>query len=152
MFERGVNWDCPPLRKEDVSELMSDERAMNRLIMSYKLMLDFYGMKLDEEKMIVHDNENSKSRYDHLNHSYHNYLRISRILTCLEIFEKHEYALAFLKHLYWECFIEENLINAGESCKRFWLIRVKDVNEWINKSENEMIEILKDEYQYKYIY
>lgn len=96
--------------------------------------------------MIVYDNDNYKERYNHLNNSYHNYLRISRILTCLEIFDKHNYSLSFLKHLIWTTLITKETINAKESLIRFWINRVKDSEKFKTEDQDELIKLLIDDY------
>ena len=48
------------------------------------MMLEFYGIRLSDEKTgDLERADNWKERFHHLNHSMHNYLRITRILKCL---------------------------------------------------------------------
>ena len=48
------------------------------------MMLHFYGMRLvDSATGKVARAEHYRGRYAHLNRSFHNYLRITRILKCL---------------------------------------------------------------------
>jgi hypothetical protein len=49
--EHGMNWESQPLQQHEVDSLKSDEAAIARLIGSYKLMLNFYGMRLVDEDM-----------------------------------------------------------------------------------------------------
>jgi hypothetical protein len=84
----------------EAAAIQSDPQAQARLVVSYKLMLDFYGMKLlDDELGLVGRSPNHRSRYAHLNRSFHNYLRITRILKCLGELGREELKLGFLLHI-----------------------------------------------------
>ncbi len=56
-----------------------------RVIKSYRLMLNFYGMILLDERTgeIARDPEHYRGRYSNLLMNSHNFLRISRIITSL---------------------------------------------------------------------
>jgi hypothetical protein len=44
--EQGVNAEAPPLRPDIIERMKSDEEIVARVIKSYEMMLDFYGMRL----------------------------------------------------------------------------------------------------------
>jgi hypothetical protein len=84
----------------EAAAIQADPEAQRRLIVSYKLMLDFYGMQLvDEQLGVVARAVNYRSRYAHLNRSFHNYLRVTRILKCLGELGREELKLGFLLHV-----------------------------------------------------
>lgn len=57
---------------------------MARVLQSYRLMLDFYGMELVSEATgEVRRGRNWEAQYANLNAYSHNYLRITRILKFL---------------------------------------------------------------------
>uniref|UniRef100_A0A3Q3CBM1 Opioid growth factor receptor-like 1 n=1 Tax=Haplochromis burtoni TaxID=8153 RepID=A0A3Q3CBM1_HAPBU len=57
--------------------------AKRRFLAAYSLMLDFYGVKLLDKSGNVARAPNWQERFQHLNESHHNYLRITRILKSL---------------------------------------------------------------------
>jgi Opioid growth factor receptor (OGFr) conserved region len=58
-----------------------------RLISSLSLMLDFYGMAIDNSNSLLINRHRDphiwRKQYNNLETSYHNYLRITRIFKCL---------------------------------------------------------------------
>lgn len=48
--ERGLNWEAQELQLHEIEKLNKDPKARKRILTSYKMMLDFYGMKLDDDK------------------------------------------------------------------------------------------------------
>jgi hypothetical protein len=90
------------LQRHEMAAIQADPRAKERVLRSYEMMLDFYGMRLknkntgmahthhlrERERMTswfigvgeLERSKNYKSRYRNLNTSSHNYLRITRIL------------------------------------------------------------------------
>lgn len=88
-----------------------------RIINNYELMLDFFGMILKDRKTgeIARNPKNWEERYRNLNVSYHNYLRITRILKCLGLTGFEHFKIEFLKHFIIEIFQNHKLENATES-------------------------------------
>jgi len=85
LFEgNGLNFWAKKLKKEEAKLMRADVAISNRIVMSYKLMLDFYGLQLvDSVTGKICRNNNWESRYKNLNSNSHNNLRITRILTSL---------------------------------------------------------------------
>ncbi|KAG8990443.1 hypothetical protein FRB94_000306 [Tulasnella sp. JGI-2019a] len=82
--EHGVNFSAQSLQPHEILAMRADDEIMERLFTSYKLMLDFYGMRLeDEETGRLSRSTNYAKCYANLVRSPHNYLRITRILKCL---------------------------------------------------------------------
>ncbi|WP_097005305.1 opioid growth factor receptor-related protein [Lacrimispora amygdalina] len=65
---------------------------------SFKMMLRFYGLKLEKVE-IEKGNDFEKRKEIWINSGNHNYLRITRILKCLMIFEMMDEAMAFYRIL-----------------------------------------------------
>uniref|UniRef100_A0A3B4GZ56 Opioid growth factor receptor like 1 n=1 Tax=Pundamilia nyererei TaxID=303518 RepID=A0A3B4GZ56_9CICH len=65
---------------QEGTSLKCDKR---RFLAAYSLMLDFYGVKLLDKSGNVARAPNWQERFQHLNESHHNYLRITRILKSL---------------------------------------------------------------------
>uniref|UniRef100_A0A3P8SDM9 Opioid growth factor receptor like 1 n=1 Tax=Amphiprion percula TaxID=161767 RepID=A0A3P8SDM9_AMPPE len=66
-----------------VGRLLTAREAKRRFLAAYSLMLDFYGIKLLDKSGNVARAPNWQQRFQHLNESHHNYLRITRILKSL---------------------------------------------------------------------
>lgn len=44
--EHGMNWESQPLQLHEIKAMKADAVIMQRVVRSYELMLDFYGMRL----------------------------------------------------------------------------------------------------------
>ncbi|KAL9652839.1 hypothetical protein ABK040_010871 [Willaertia magna] len=119
----GLNDFAQPLTFNEVKVFRKDEEIKYRFIKSYKLMLDFYGLVLEDElKGVVSRNPATyKDRYYHLNSSFHNYLRITRILKCMGVVLGEHYKVYLLNHFVVEMFKYNQLQNAKDSLIRYWL-------------------------------
>eukprot|EP01083_Nonionella_stella_P050633 134623_1 len=119
--EDGLNFSAQKLLPHEIDHLKSHPELLERLIKSYKLMLDFYGMTLvDRETGRISRADNFRARYAHLSHSFHNYLRITRILKCLGELGFEHYKPHFLDHVLNEM-NEGNLSNCFQSCVDYWI-------------------------------
>mmetsp|Transcript_8879 Transcript_8879/g.15215 ORF Transcript_8879/g.15215 Transcript_8879/m.15215 type:complete len:180 (+) Transcript_8879:42-581(+) len=82
--EQGMNGLSFELQLHEAKAIRKDPECKKRVLKSYQLMLNFYGMKLvDKETGQIGRDRHWKERYRHLNSSFHNYLRITRILKSL---------------------------------------------------------------------
>ena len=72
---------------------------------------------------------NWKNRFRHLNHSMHNYLRITRILKCLGEFGYEHLKAPFVRFVLHEAIVERTLDNTLDSCLNYWQEVIKDDNE-----------------------
>ncbi|XP_037322316.1 opioid growth factor receptor-like protein 1 [Pungitius pungitius] len=81
--EQGLNFYAHELTQEEIKEFQSTREAKRRFLAAYSLMLDFYGIKLLDKSGNVARASNWPQRFQHLNESQHNYLRITRILKSL---------------------------------------------------------------------
>lgn len=65
-----MNYESQPLQRHEIVSMKSDPRIMERVFTSYKLMLDFYGMRLVSEESGLVDRalppRNYISRYQNL--------------------------------------------------------------------------------------
>ncbi|KAK7048486.1 OGFr-N domain-containing protein [Favolaschia claudopus] len=137
--EHGMNFESQPLQPHELTAIKADPRALERLLASYKLMLDFYGMRLVSEQTGAVDRSmpprNFQPRYENLVRSSHNYLRISRILKCLSEFGFEHLNAGFLLHVLSEQSEAHELNNPGlrNSMDRWWAncIRNQEEREWI---------------------
>ncbi|XP_053384237.1 opioid growth factor receptor-like protein 1 [Mercenaria mercenaria] len=71
---KSCNREAQELQPHEIQRLKLSEDAVRRLLTSFKMMLDFYGMKLkNEEDGTIVRAENWKERFEHLNRSEHNH-------------------------------------------------------------------------------
>lgn len=69
--EYGMNWDSLPLQEHEVQIMMHDPIILQRLLRSYALMLDFYGMRLlSEDTGLLERSTNYEDRYRNLKRKY----------------------------------------------------------------------------------
>ncbi len=94
----NFNPDAPVLDDEQIADFRNSEELQSRLLKSFKLMLDFYGLRCDDANGLVKISKSEdfaiRSR-NWLTHGNHNYLRITRILTSLRLLGLKKYAQAF---------------------------------------------------------
>lgn len=152
-----MNYQSQPLQLHEIKSMTSDSVIMNRLRKSYSLMLDFYGMEIDDPKTgLVSRSESYKNRYRHLaskslnaaaacqtnlkseclSDSFHNYLRISRILKCLSEMGLEKLNIGLLLHILNEQ-SEHNNLNTPRlrsSMDQWWINCIRDDQErkWLN--------------------
>ncbi|XP_010775651.1 opioid growth factor receptor-like [Notothenia coriiceps] len=105
--EPGMNYQARTLTKGEIKDICQSSLALENLLESYKLMLDFYGIELlNEQTGELTRGLNWKARFNNLNSHTHNNLRITRILKCLGTLGYPHYQ-APLVHF----FLEETLVN-----------------------------------------
>lgn len=62
-----MNFQSQPLQRHELDTLKSDPSVIERLLRSYRLMLDFYGMKLvNAETGLLERSSNYSARYRNL--------------------------------------------------------------------------------------
>lgn len=122
--ESGMNFKSQPLTKHEASILRNIPEVRTRILISFELMLDFYGMYLDRDSRIIYRSSNEShfiEQYKLLKQSYHNYLRITRILKCLGIFSFEDLKFRWLNHLVLEIFKYNQITQAARSCVEYWI-------------------------------
>lgn len=133
----GVNWDADSLSKDEAKLIREDFDLATKFIQSYRLMLNFYGMVLTDEKTgkVKRHPFNWKSRYYNLLTYQHNFLRVNRILACLGHMGFHRWRKGFLAHLEKEIYDTQELKYCKDSFERFWKKNL-DVNtqEFVRKT------------------
>jgi len=107
------------------------------VIGSYKLMLDFYGMRLEDSGtgLLSRSNRRFDERYKNLARSSHNNLRITRILKCLSILGLEHLNAGFLLFVLSEQSEHQELNTAAirSSMDRWWANCIR------NRTEREAV-------------
>jgi hypothetical protein len=152
--EYGVNFASQPLQKHEIESMKADPEIIERILKSYQLMLDFYGMRLvSPETGLVGrcmPPRNYSTRYRNLVRKFlflwlsecqenplnlqgasHNNLRISRMLKCLSEFGLERLNAGFLLHVLNEQSEFEELDTWGihSSMDRWWANCIRNEEE-----------------------
>ncbi|XP_059393602.1 opioid growth factor receptor-like isoform X2 [Carassius carassius] len=128
--EPGVNWRAHVLSKKEIKLFRKDEEAKKKLVQSYKLMLDFYGIHLtDESTGKVTRAPNWKDRFRNLNRHTHNNLRITRILKCLGTLGLKHYQAPLVRFFLNETLVMGELQNVKKSALDYFMFAVLDKSD-----------------------
>ncbi|KAI4891332.1 hypothetical protein NFI96_031736 [Prochilodus magdalenae] len=128
--EIGTNSEAYVLTPEEIKLFRKDEMAKDRLLKSYRLMLDFYGMKLlDEKTGEVCRADNWRERFENLDRNTHNNLRITRILKCLGILGFQHYQAPLVHFFLEETLVNGNLPSLKRSVLDYFIFSVLDRSE-----------------------
>lgn len=118
--EKGL-YTAQPLSKFE-SEKFKTPEILNRVLISYEFILDFFGLKLlSKETGKVARNTNYSERYNNFNSYLHNTLRMTRILKFLGIVGLEHFKLELLLHWIEEIFKNHLLLDCSASCVEFWI-------------------------------
>ncbi|XP_059384756.1 opioid growth factor receptor-like [Carassius carassius] len=128
--EPGVNCRAHVLTKKEIKLFRKDKQAKCKLVKSYKLMLDFYGVRLvDESTGEVERAPNWKDRFRNLNRYSHNNLRITRILKCLGTLGLKHYQAPLVKFFLHETLVVGHLQSLKQSVLDYFMFAVLDNTE-----------------------
>ncbi|KAF9019215.1 hypothetical protein BDZ89DRAFT_1044061 [Hymenopellis radicata] len=133
--EFGMNYESQPLQRHELEAMKSSPEVIERILTSYKLMLDFYGMRLEDEQTgrLARVLPPAISRQG----STHNNLRISRILKCLSEMGLERLNAGFLLHVLNEQSEHDELSSRMlvSSMDRWWAncLRDETEREWIGQ-------------------
>jgi len=127
--ETGMNFRAEKLQLHEAEKIKKDPECQKRVVRSYQLMLDFYGMRMKNETTgELERSKNWKDRYRNLNFSFHNNLRITRILKSLGELGFERFKLPFCKFV-WEEIDNRCLSNCKRSALSFWFPVLRSIDE-----------------------
>ncbi|OBZ68903.1 Opioid growth factor receptor-like protein 1 [Grifola frondosa] len=135
--EEGMNYQAQALQRHEIKAMKGNPEIIERVIRSYRMMLEFYGMRLESKEtgLLARSSRDSASRYRNLIRSSHNYLRISRILKSLSELGLERLNAGFLLHVLNEQSENHELNTPGirSSMDRWWAncLRNEQEREWI---------------------
>ncbi|XP_030634247.1 opioid growth factor receptor-like protein 1 [Chanos chanos] len=128
--EDGMNYSAFKLTKAEIKSFQKDEDAKERLLKSYQMMLDFYGIKLvDEETGKVERADNWEDRFDNLNRNTNNNLRITHILKCLGTLGFQHYQAPLVRFFLTETLVKKTLPRVKSSVLDYFMFAVLDKDE-----------------------
>jgi hypothetical protein len=132
----GINPHTKPLTMQEANLIKNNINTSIRVVKSYKLLLNFLGMKLvnDLTGEVGREQENWEARYCHLNTRTNNTVKITRMLKSLGQLGFERYQKGFAQHLKTE--IEDNglLKNLRDSFKNYWSSYLKLSDDLKNES------------------
>jgi hypothetical protein len=122
-----MNRQAQKLHAWEAEAIRADPQAMDRFVKSYEMMLNFYGMKLtNRDSGEITRADNWMERFATLNHSEHNFLRITRILKSLGEMGLERYKMPLIQFLLTEAIATRELWNTLNSCHNYWIPTLKD--------------------------
>jgi hypothetical protein len=148
-LDSGVNGAARALGRGEARLMRRDLSVAKRIVASYRMMLDFYGFALTNEAtgevaLASDPPGHAKRRLRNLNKSYHNNLRISRILTSLGHLGFTRYKAPFVAALRSQ--VEASTIpHSAHSLEDFWAPLAHQINsQWYNRKTLEIPEDRED--------
>ncbi|MFO1500025.1 MAG: opioid growth factor receptor-related protein [Verrucomicrobiota bacterium] len=96
-----VNPEAPVLDDDQIRDFLYDDRLQGQVVVAFKRMMAFYGFEVldrDDVRIARAPHWNVASR-QWLTHGNHNFLRLTRILTCLRLVGLKTYSRALLEAL-----------------------------------------------------
>ncbi|XP_073482861.1 opioid growth factor receptor-like protein 1 isoform X4 [Aquarana catesbeiana] len=123
--EQGLNFYAKELTSYEIEEFKKTKEATKRFIMAYKIMLDFFGLKLVDKNGNVSRAANWQDRFHHLNESQHNYLRITRILKSLGELGYEHFKSPLVKVFLQESIVENTIPNMKQSALEYFVYTIK---------------------------
>uniref|UniRef100_A0A672RB75 Opioid growth factor receptor like 1 n=1 Tax=Sinocyclocheilus grahami TaxID=75366 RepID=A0A672RB75_SINGR len=123
--EQGLNFYAQELTQDEIKEFQSTREAKRRFLLAYTIMLDFFGIKLLDKNGNVARALNWQDRFQHLNESQHNYLRITRILKSLGELGFESFKLPLVHLLLEEALVEGTLPNMRHSALEYFVYTLR---------------------------
>lgn len=93
------------------------------------MMLEFFGIKLIDKTGNVARAGNWQERFQHLNESQHNYLRITRILKSLGELGYESFKSPLVKFILHEALVENTIPNIKQSALEYFVYTIRDRRE-----------------------
>lgn len=93
------------------------------------MMLEFFGIKLIDKTGNVVRALNWQERFQHLNESQHNYLRITRILKSLGELGYESFKSPLVKFILHEALVENTIPNIKQSALEYFVYTIRDRRE-----------------------
>ncbi|XP_037831159.1 opioid growth factor receptor-like isoform X2 [Kryptolebias marmoratus] len=128
--EPGMNSRASTLTKQEIADFRRSDLAKENLLKSYKLMLDFYGIELEDETTgAVRRSARWEERFENLNRRTHNNLRITRILKCLGTLGYPHYQAPLVQFFLEQTLVHRQLPDVKESVLSYFMFAVLDRSE-----------------------
>lgn len=143
--DSGMNGYSQKLSQYEIKMIRNEPQIKEKIILSYKLMLNFYGIDL------INENDGTVKRAPHwkereFNFTSHNNLRITRILKSIGELGFPHYRKPLIEFYIQEILVNDNLDSSFKSLMDYWIETLdsneKDqINDYIRK--NKLVENYK---------
>lgn len=144
----SFNHHAVPLTPKEAKQIYDDPGTRARVVMSYRLMLDFYGMLLINEKSgQIKRSALFKDRFYVLKRSPHNIYRISRIIKSLGHLGFHGYQAPLVMFLLHEIFETREISGVSNGSIQHWIQAIgnpfernyveKSFDQWLKPDKNK---------------
>lgn len=124
-----MNFYAKELTTYEIEEFKKTKEAIRRFLLAYKMMLEFFGIKLTDKTGNVARAANWQERFQHLNESQHNYLRITRILKSLGELGYESFKSPLVKFILHEALVENTIPNIKQSALEYFVYTIRDRRE-----------------------
>lgn len=124
-----MNFYAKELTTYEIEEFKKTKEAIRRFLLAYKMMLEFFGIKLIDKTGNVARAVNWQERFQHLNESQHNYLRITRILKSLGELGYESFKSPLVKFILHEALVENTIPNIRQSALEYFVYTIRDRRE-----------------------
>ncbi|XP_041743647.1 opioid growth factor receptor-like [Coregonus clupeaformis] len=144
--ERGMNYQAKELTKKEIEAFLEDETVKKKLVKSYKLMLDFYGIQMSNDTTgEVRCTNNWRDRFDNMDRHTHNNLRITRILKCLGTLGFPHYQAPLVRFFLEETLVKGKLYKVKESVLNYFIFAFRD-----QQQRRELVKYAYENYEAKH--
>jgi len=132
----GINHNTKPLSMQEAELFKKNIQTSIRLVRSYKLMLNFFGMKLanDLTGEVTREQDIWQARYCQINGRTNNNIKITRMLKSLGQLGFERYQKRFVEHLKTEIEDHGLLKNCRDNFKNYWSTYLKLGEDFKNES------------------
>ncbi|KAL4225057.1 Opioid growth factor receptor-like protein 1 [Mactra antiquata] len=121
----GMNYQAQRLYDHEAEYIKTHEELKNRVFQSFEMMLDFYGMAIVNGEFCRNET-NWEARYTHLNESFHNRMRITRIIRCLGEVGYEKLQTKWLSFIMKEAMVSKKLYKLGGNSMEYFIDAIKE--------------------------
>lgn len=117
------NTDVDPLQYDELQSMRKCPMIRRAILESYRMMLDFYGFELTDDQTgdVELHAERFEERFEFLNQSPHNWMRITRILKSMGDFGYERFKHKWLWLIMEQMIAHQRLGNLGETMLQWWI-------------------------------
>ncbi|XP_052250813.1 opioid growth factor receptor-like isoform X2 [Dreissena polymorpha] len=132
----GLNNCAQELYAHEADEMQRDPIVVGKVLRSYEMMLDFYGMELVDvtSGKVRRCTKNWENRYAYLNRTFPNYIRIRRILICLGQLGYERFQVPLVRFIMAEAKVTEELHAVDSKIIRILIEAIKDEDDRLSMS------------------
>lgn len=116
--DTGRNGIASPFTDEEIQAFKNDEVVLNRFMLSFDMMLDYFGMQRNGTQFDLAQNWEERLAYFKIYNG--NYMKITRMLKCLRLLGMEQLRENWM-HFLLKLINDRKLSDAEASYKNFWM-------------------------------